>query len=472
MLKNCTEADPCSKSRGSLAGSAVGEKMQKVYNFFASIKLTVVLLLVLAATSIFGTVIPQDWQPFQYQQHFGDLGYRLIRFFSLTDMYHSWWFQLLLSFLVVNLLVCTFKRLPKTMKLMRITNPTISRERIEKMRIHESIKSQLSLDATLERVTETIKKGFPRLHVVHSDDTFKGLIAEKGRYSRFAVYVVHFSILLVFAGALIGSFTGFNGFMNINEGADSNVVVTFGKRKMIELPFKVRCDRFLVSFYKTGQPKDYVSKLSIIRDGRVVERKDVRVNDPLRYQDISFFQANYGTNLKGADITLVDPKTGKRLKVKLPYRDVVKIPGTLFRLELVDFKENLSGFGPALGVMIFKKGSDPTGSWILVNFPNFHGNLLGPYKVSVDSVQKRYYTGLQVKKDPGVWVVWLGCTLLLIAIALTFYTSHRRLWIRIEAANPGSVVYIAGNCSKNRGAFKKEFETLTRDIGKSLKKAG
>ena len=442
--------------------------MNKIYDLFASIKLTVVLLLILAATSIFGTVIPQDWQPFQYQQHFGDFGYRVIQFFSLTDMYHSWWFQLLMSILVVNLLVCTLKRLPKTMKVVKISNPSVSRERIQKMRIRDAIESKLSLEKSWEAALDVIRKAFPRIHLVKQDDGSKGVIAEKGRYSRFAVYAVHFSILLIFAGALIGSFTGFDGFMNIDEGTENNVVITFGKRKMIELPFQVRCDKFTVTFYKTGQPKDYVSDLKVIKNGKVVKAKDIRVNDPLRYDGISFFQSNYGVNLKSAKIKLVDHKTGREIDVTLPYRQTVNIPGSDYQMQLVDFKEDFSGFGPALGIMIFKKDSEPTGSWILVNFPKFHGNLLGPYKVTVDSVEKRYYTGLQVKKDPGVWVVWVGCTLLMIAIALTFYTSHRRVWVRAEASNPGSVIYLSGNCSKHRSAFRKEFEMLVEEIKRQV----
>ncbi len=442
--------------------------MYKIYDFFASIKLTVVLLLILAATSILGTVIPQDWQSFQYQQQFGDLGYRLIKFFSLTNMYHSWWFQLLMSILVINLLVCTFKRFPKTMKLLKVSNPNVSRERIQKMRIHDMVESKENFDDTWEAVLKTIKNRFPRLHHVKGDADSRCLIAEKGRYSRLAVYVVHLSILFIFGGALIGSFMGFDGFMNIDEGSMNNVVITFGKRKMIELPFQVKCNKFTVKFYKSGQPKDYVSDLVVISDGKVVKEKDIRVNDPLRYDGISFFQSNYGVNLKSAKITLIEQKAGKKFDIVLPYRQRVTVPGSDYQLQLVDFKEDFSGFGPALGIMIFKKDSEPTGSWILVNFPKFHGNFLGPYKVTVDSFEKRYYTGLQVKKDPGVWVVWLGCTLLMIAIALTFYTSHRRVRVRVEASNPGSVIYISGNCSRHRSAFKKEFDLLVEEIRKKV----
>ncbi|HDM79316.1 MAG TPA: hypothetical protein ENG51_23065, partial [Deltaproteobacteria bacterium] len=62
----------------------------------------------------------------------------------------------------------------------------------------------------------------------------------------------------------------------------------------------------------------------------------------------------------------------------------------------------------------------------------------------------------------------VGCTLLMIAITLTFYTSHRRVWVRAEASNPGSVIYLSGNCSKHRSAFRKEFEMLVKEIKRQV----
>lgn len=443
--------------------------MSKIYNFFTSIKLTVVLLLLLAITSIVGTVIPQDWQPFQYQQQFGDSGYAIIKFFSLIDMYHSWWFQVLLSILVVNLLVCTIRRFPKTLKILKPKNPYIEPQRLQKMRTHHVFESPLLVDNAWGELQLLLKKHFHKFQVLDQGEE-KALVAEKGRYSRLAVYLIHLSILFIFAGALIGSFLGFNGFMNLDEKENSATVLSFGDKRTIELPFQVRCDKFLVSFYKTGQPKDYISKLSILRDGKIVHKKNIKVNDPLRYHGIAFFQANYGVHLKGARVELTETKTGKKQKITLSPHNASDIAGSESKLQLMDFQENFYGFGPALGIALFEPGQKPEGAWILSKFPNFHGNRLGTYKITVDSISKIYYTGLQVKKDPGVWVVWTGCILLMLGIAATFYTSHRRLWVRVERANPGTIIYMAGNCSKNRSGFSKEFASLVQELEKKLKK--
>ena len=67
-----------------------------------SVKLTVVVLLSLAATSIVGTVIPQNESPDAYLREYGEFLYRIFSAFDIFDMYHSWWFQFLLLLLTMN----------------------------------------------------------------------------------------------------------------------------------------------------------------------------------------------------------------------------------------------------------------------------------------------------------------------------------------------------------------------------------
>ncbi|MFZ1200677.1 MAG: cytochrome c biogenesis protein ResB, partial [Desulfobacterales bacterium] len=59
-----------------------------LWGFFASVKLTVVLLLTLAATSIIGTLVPQNESPENYRRAFGDFFYRLFETLDVFDMYH------------------------------------------------------------------------------------------------------------------------------------------------------------------------------------------------------------------------------------------------------------------------------------------------------------------------------------------------------------------------------------------------
>ncbi len=83
----------------------------RIWRFFISIRLTVFVLLTLAATSIVGTLIPQNGSPQDYILKYGDFLYRVFYVLDVFDMYHSWWFQLLVVVLTVNILACSIDRL-------------------------------------------------------------------------------------------------------------------------------------------------------------------------------------------------------------------------------------------------------------------------------------------------------------------------------------------------------------------------
>jgi cytochrome c biogenesis protein len=89
-----------------------------------------------------------------------------------------------------------------------------------------------------------------------------------------------------------------------------------------------------------------------------------------------------------------------------------------------------------------------------------NGGLVLQYK----GAQKKMYTGLQVAKDPGVWVVWVGCILMVIGIYAAFFMSHRRIWVRIH----NGTVTIGGNSSKNQNAFQQFFEEMTGKLKKLI----
>lgn len=96
---------------------SAGGPFSKIWDFFSSVKLTIVLLLSLAATSIVGTLIPQNQDPTAYFQAFGAYLFRLFNILDLFDMYHSWWFQLLLLLLTINIIVCSIDRMSSNRRL-------------------------------------------------------------------------------------------------------------------------------------------------------------------------------------------------------------------------------------------------------------------------------------------------------------------------------------------------------------------
>ena len=83
-----------------------------IFDLFRSLKLTISLLILLAILSIIGTLITQNATRSEYIQRYGPGLYEVLNFFSLFDMYHSWWFSAILLLLMINLITCSLHRFP------------------------------------------------------------------------------------------------------------------------------------------------------------------------------------------------------------------------------------------------------------------------------------------------------------------------------------------------------------------------
>lgn len=438
------------------------------YELLGSIKFTVFLLLTLAAGSLLGTLLPQGMGEREIIMRFGQSRAYWIQLFGLQDLYHSGWFQSLLALLSTNLVVCTLNRLPKTLKLLARKDTEVRPEKLMKFSNHHEFRSQLPLDRARSALEQALSARFGAPKALTEVPAYSA-IAEKGRWSYWMLYVVHFSVILILFGALVGSIFGYKGFMNIPEGEASNRVHLFGGSQVVALPFEVRCDRFDVSFYENGMPKDYRSDLAVVADGREVEKRSIRVNDPLTYDGVTFYQSSYGSDLKEAEVELTDAKTKQIYRLKLPFQHPVSLPDATGDLQVVEYRDDLQGFGPALAIGLYQDDKEPTGSWILADRPEFHGNRVGKFQVKVIDLNKRSYTGLQVKKDPGVWFVLFGFTTLLIGMGMTFYSSHRKLWVWVEAGNPATRIVLAGRSNKNSLAFENEFNHLCEQLQQELR---
>ena len=93
--------------------------MDRVWDFFISVKLAIVTLIVLASTSILGTIIEQNQPPEKYHKIYEDWAFALLDRLNMFDMYHSVWFLLMLVLFTVNLSCCTIDRFPKMLKVVR-----------------------------------------------------------------------------------------------------------------------------------------------------------------------------------------------------------------------------------------------------------------------------------------------------------------------------------------------------------------
>lgn len=431
--------------------------MKSIWKFFASIRFTVILLLVIAVASIAGTIIPQNESVQVYLAKFGVTGYRILSTLDVFDMYSSWWFQALLLLLVINIVVCSLDRLPVTWRAVFSSrasrNPTMFRN----LRRKETVETTLSLDVLKEECTKLVSGSDG---VQQTPEGFY-VIGEKGRWTRFGVYAVHLSIILLLVGALIGSMFGFDGYVKIVEGESISEVGLNDSTDPQKLDFQIRCDDFNISYYPTGSPKEYRSTLTIIEEGQPDIQKDILVNAPLRYRGINVFQSSYG---RAPMLSFTSSETGREFTQTVMEKIYVDLPENLGFFLLEEYRHSMNYRGQDVGPVFIGRLIHPSGEretiLLPVQHPTFDEMRKGSVIISVSDHVDRYYTGLQVTRDPGVWVVYLGFVLMIVGCYVTFFTSHQRLFVEAVRMEGGCRVMVAGFANKNKYGMQQEVKRI------------
>lgn len=449
--------------------------MDRLWDFFCSLKLAIGTLILLALTSIIGTVIEQGKTPEEISAKTGwslDLLRFLDNYLNAFDMYHSWWFLALLGLFATNLICCSIKRFPFVWKTVRdkrlVGDDNVFRTLSN---VEEAVVAKGNPAEVRERVAALFKGRFAEPVVTEQDGAIY-LYAEKGAYSRFGVYVTHASILIIFAGAMIGNLWGYKAFVNIPEGGGViDSVWVRGDREQLPLGFSVRCDDFEVEYYEgmMGRPKEYSSQLAVLENGREVLSKRIEVNDPLTYKGITFYQSSFGPAGDPTFRLRVRPRAGgtpHEFTARLGEHVTLPDGGTF---AVTNYAENYDRFGAAIQAHLGSADGGHGEPFILLkNFPDFDAQRNDAQIFTLVDFEQRYYTGLQVAKDPGVWVVWLGCFLMVCGSCGAFFLSHRRLWAVIRPLDKGVGVKLGGSAHRNQPGFALYFDTLRKELKETL----
>jgi cytochrome c biogenesis protein len=439
--------------------------LNRLWQFFKSVKLTVVLLLTLAGTSVIGTLIPQNQAPSAYFNSFGPFLYRLFHVLGIFDMYHSWWFQGFMVMLALNIIVCSIDRLSATWKIIFVKAPVFRRARFQKTAARQVFTDPRPPDQLVPIVRDQMARAFGRIRHEEQDDGYR-LYAERWRWSRLGVYGVHLSVVLLLAGGLIGSIFGFEGSVSIAEGESATAIRLRQSGLARDLDFTIRCDKFTVSFYDTGAPREFRSDLTIIEQGREVLKKAIIVNDPLHYKGISIFQSSYGTlPARGATLVFTSKETGMRYPVPVKIGDKVDIPEQLGTFVLEGFRSDARFRGHPVGDafagrLVPLNGGEGKEILLPLHFPSFDRMRQGDVVVSVEKLEQGYYTGLQVSRDPGVWVVYTGFVLMLVGCFITFFMAHQQICLEVTPHASGSTVTVSGKANKNPLGMERKVERL------------
>ena len=464
--------------------SETGKKSNVLWSLFTSVKLTLGLLIALAITSIFGTVIPQQEGAMELAERLSPGLVSILSSLQLFDMYHSLWFRLIIGTLALNLIICSLDRFPAALKRFQAA-PKLDRSKpFEDLPPHRNFSAAGKIDEVLTLTVGILKGQYKRIHQKESEEGIV-LYAEKGRFSHFGVYLIHLSVLIILIGSIVGSLFGFEAYVNIPEGETINKVRLRKSQTVRTLPFDVRCDRFLVEFYDNGAPKEYRSDLAFVANGKVALQGSLLVNHPITFEGITFYQASYGS-LPGnrAQISIHregDPANATLdVEIERPY----DLPGREGQFMVFEARADFMKMGPAVQMAVRPTEGEEVRFWVFKNndlikerfpgfferFPKFNPGAYKPYLFSLESIEARYYTGLQVSRDPGVPLVWTGFFFIMIGLFIAFFTSHRSLWIQIAKTKRGLNVRVAGRANKNPVGIERELDRIASKIKRKVEK--
>jgi cytochrome c biogenesis protein len=168
------------------------------------------------------------------------------------------------------------------------------------------------------------------------------------------------------------------------------------------------------------------------------------------------FQSDYRViGVKNIKLSFKTKDGASSEKVFNPRQDI-DIPGTDVKLKTRSLDPGTMAQGTGIQANILGKTDKPE----LISIYQKDKNPL-----DVDGVEIRflgftplYATGLQIGYDPGVRIVWLGCSMLVFGFILTLFTNLQKLSIELSSSKTGTDVTISGRSRKLRKEFRQKVE--------------
>ena len=462
--------------------------LDKLWDFFSSLKPLAFIFSALVLSTLFGSFIIQRpmAEEGQIERAYSPEVIRVLDFFGCFDLFHSPWFDFLIFLLVVNVLCASIEMAPRHLKLYRHIDPKLSLAAMRNQRFfNEIVLSGANTKAALQnKIASALQHVFCKPQIFESERELRFFV-NKMRWSYLGVYIVHAGLIVIMIGGVWGSVHGFEGQMSLMEGQESNKVTmrnTLRRNKILD--FSILCHDVRMDTYDDGSPKAYFSDLEVFdKNGGSVLRKTIRVNDPLVYDGIAFFQANYGKQKINVHrfyaVTKTNLRTHQQEFFNIP-EDATEyaIPGTKKIIQVSQYQVNpvmpTAEGDVALGETLRfsygnKTAADKNQKEFITVFKDYPevDEKLRPNAAEVFSFQGlqedfelKEVTGLQVARDPGAPVVFTGCALLVVGIFWAFFTGHQKIWILTD----GQKLYVAGKAYRSPVAFQQKFEKLIKEI--------
>lgn len=501
--------------------------IDRVWNFFSSVKIAVYMIIITLLGSILGTIYPQENMLLNtdpavyYPQVYGTMGeiyYRL----GLSHTFESWWFITLLLMIGASLVICSLDRV---LPLYRALNKQQIRKHLrfiarQKVVYQGELPTEngkgLDPDEWMARMEKELRK---KRFKVHREGT--ALLAEKSRFSRWGPYINHIGLIIFLLAVLARSIPGWHmdQYVGFPEGQAT---------KIPDTPYYLKNEKFTVDYYTEDEmtkefrdkgqivPKIYETQAVLYECTaecsnpdkepvlKEVHRQNIIVNKPLSYKGLLAYQFDFRETpmLVAVSPGLKNPKTGEvfgtfRLPMSNPGTDYdagpyhLKVKGYFPDFGLDENGQPVTKSrdpkAPAFIFVITGPGLAPEGE-LYMYFPRqidkqqfrqdeLNGAIAEKIEISagtMDDVEIANYTSfLNIREDRAMPYIWIGAAISMIGLIMGFYWQHRRIWLRID----DRVLTLGAHTNKNWYGIRQEVASALNKTGiavnaKSLEAGG
>ena len=446
-MASLTIARPAGQAGPSLAARAG----MRIWRLFTSVNFAVVQIVAVAVLAAFGMTIRQlpgfafrsagDYATEMnklrsvYEPALGVGLVDLMERLQLFRVFSSTPFSVALLVLAISILICTLDRTPRLWR-QAATIRVVQPDAYFDPRLPDRVSIAAGPGLTAGAVRDALRRG--RFRVRESVDAggTRFLYGDRNRWTKLATLVSHLGLILFVIAGLVTAKLGDEQGLVVAEG-DTLTVQPIGTPGLL----LVKNLGFDAPGLDTGSPTDFTTDLAVYRDGQLLARKTIRVNDPLAAGGYTFHQNGFGPApdleirstvddavLWSGPVPLTDAAGGR------PF-GAIPIPGRPYGLELLLDRTD-SGVGTLILLPYAVRGTNSDGTPDIVEgYPVYvvRGDtvVVEGLDLSVSLRGFSDYTLLIAKRDPGQPIVWAAFVALLAGLAVTFYLPRRRVWARL-----------------------------------------
>ena len=413
---------------------------QKIFRFLADLRFAIVILLLISFFSIFGTIIEQDQSIETYKLNypltnpiFGLLSWDRILQFGLDHVYKTWWFLTLLFLFSCSLTLCSFLQQLPMLKIARRCQFFRTPQSFYTLKISTWV-NNFSFNKIISRIKTQHYSIFHQKNIIYC---YKGLIG------RIAPMIVHFSIILILLGTVIGALLGFKAQEVVPKTEIFHIqnILTTGPLTILPKT-SGRVNDFWINYTKTKTVSQFYSDISLL-DNQANEkiRKTISVNYPLVNNQIYYYQTDW--NLIGLRFETVNQRI-----IEYPLINIFTNQNKVWLTWIANRNDSL------IGNIIVIDNLEGYCS-VYTNNGQYLGNLELNETFNLNQplmfLEILSSTGLQIKTDPGIVIIYLGFFFLMTSTLIS-YITYSLVWMVQKNYN----LFIGGNT--NRAIFEFELE--------------